>query len=64
MCDAAPYCSICGGDVEPWPGGKDYGCNAQPVNDGRCCHGCNDSIVIPRRIRDFERRAEKPSTTQ
>jgi len=37
-------CSICG---EPYTG---FGHNAQPVNDERCCEGCNWEIVIPERI--------------
>lgn len=24
--------------------------NAQPVEDGRCCQGCNWSIVLPARL--------------
>jgi hypothetical protein len=40
-------CSICGGLY------TDYGHNAQPVNDGRCCVECNSSVVIPARIEEF-----------
>ena len=25
--------------------------NAQPVNNGRCCDMCNQTIVIPRRMK-------------
>lgn len=39
-----PFCSICG---NPY---KDWGHNAWPINDGRCCTGCNDDVVIPARI--------------
>ncbi len=39
-------CSICGKPYE------EYGNNAQPVNDGKCCDVCNATIVIPRRIQD------------
>ena len=31
-------------------GGWTDGHNAQPVNDGRCCDLCNDTVVIPRRM--------------
>ncbi len=47
--DREKICSICG---------KDYvenGHPAAPVNGGRCCNRCNDSVVIPRRIRDGRR---------
>jgi hypothetical protein len=45
-------CSICRGPIEinyltQWR----YGHNAQPVNDGRCCVTCNDTVVIPMRLR-------------
>lgn len=47
-------CSICGG---PLAIGLDlitgwlHGANAQPVNDGRCCRTCDETIVIPTRIK-------------
>ena len=28
----------------------EYGNNAWPVNEGRCCNICNDTVVIPARI--------------
>jgi hypothetical protein len=34
-------CSICGCDIV-----NEYGNNAQPVNNGRCC----EFVVIPRRL--------------
>lgn len=37
-------CSICGKKYD------EYGNNAQPVNDGRCCDECNMKVVIPIRI--------------
>lgn len=37
-------CCICG---RPY---KDYGNNAWPVKDGRCCNECNSNAVIPTRI--------------
>ena len=50
-------CSICkdkvdvlkDGDVIIW----DKGHNAEPINNGRCCSQCNDTIVVPKRINDF-----------
>lgn len=38
-------CSIC--EV---PIAAKESCNAQPVNDGRCCQACDDLIVTPVRI--------------
>lgn len=40
------FCSICGKIIV-----GEFGNNAQPVNNGRCCNNCNYSIVIPARIR-------------
>jgi hypothetical protein len=37
-------CCFCKKDV------GEYGNNAQPVMDGRCCDSCNETIVIPIRI--------------
>lgn len=28
-----------------------YGNNAEPINDKRCCDICNETIVIPMRLR-------------
>ena len=50
----APSCSICGGPVEPWPGGKGYGHNpwpARPNIEDRCCDWCNNAVVIPVRLK-------------
>lgn len=38
-------CSICGGPLE-----NEWGNNAQPVNEGRCCNVCNEVEVIPARL--------------
>ena len=43
-------CSICGKTYE------EYGNNAQPVNNGRCCDKCNATVVIPRRIQEHQNR--------
>lgn len=40
-------CSICGKEF------VGFGNNAWPINEGRCCDTCNDTIVIPRRIVDL-----------
>src|SRR5437870_2174161 len=29
----------------------EFGNNAWPINNGRCCNVCNDNVVIPARIR-------------
>lgn len=42
-------CSICGKEY------KGFGNNAQPINDGRCCDECNNTIVLERRLRDMRR---------
>jgi hypothetical protein len=41
-------CSICQITYYGW------GHNAQPVNNGRCCNVCNDTIVIPARLRQMK----------
>lgn len=58
-----PRCSICDERLRPWPGNKDgkyganaYGHNAAPVNNGRCCDVCNDTVVIPTRIKILMRK--------
>ena len=38
-------CSICGKNIK-----NEFSHNAQPVNNGRCCTVCNDTIVIPKRL--------------
>jgi hypothetical protein len=43
-------CSICSQPITEQLNGWTDGHNAQPVNDGRCCQDCNDSVVIPIRI--------------
>ena len=39
-------CSICQDPIEVNRMGWADGNNAMPVNDGRCCDRCNDSIVL------------------
>ena len=42
-------CSICFNDI-PSVNGWDSGNNAAPVNHGRCCNECDNTIVLPARI--------------
>lgn len=52
-------CSICGKEIDIQQNGWTGGHNAQPINSGRCCTNCNNTIVLPRRIRDINRRELK-----
>ena len=38
-------CTICNGQLD-----DQYGNNAEPVNKGKCCNICNETVVIPARI--------------
>ncbi len=51
---SAVKCSICKENI-----GTQYGHNAQPVADGRCCDVCNDIVVIPARIKDALKSMDK-----
>ena len=55
MSDNTKICSICGTPFTEW------GNNAQPVNTGRCCNLCNDTVVIPARIRAMRKRQQEDS---
>ena len=50
----ADTCSICG-----IKGIGEWGHNAQPVNDGRCCDSCNSNVVIVRRMNDISNRKQQ-----
>ena len=39
------FCSICNKEYD------EYGNNAEPINDGRCCDNCNATVVIPARMK-------------
>ena len=39
-------CSICKNEIY-----TEFGHNAEPINNGRCCDMCNQTVVIPRRIK-------------
>lgn len=41
-------CSICNKHIT-----NEFSNNAWPINEGRCCNDCNNSIVIPRRIEEM-----------
>lgn len=52
-------CSICGEPIVPDAiTGWDSGNNAYPVNDGRCCNKCNQSVVIPERLKAMGKGSE------
>lgn len=43
-------CCLCSGEIEKrmdWEKGN----NALPIEDGRCCDVCNETKVLPERIR-------------
>jgi hypothetical protein len=42
-------CSICFRPIPDKMGWK-HGNNAEPINEGRCCDTCNNSVVIPARL--------------
>ena len=46
-------CSICKQTINPDPSGWSGGHNAEPINSGRCCGICNDTIVTPYRITTY-----------
>lgn len=48
--DTRIACSICQQPIDVQFGGWRFGHNAAPINEGRCCDICNDTIVIPARL--------------
>ncbi len=44
-------CSICKSEILPDVIGWDKGHNAEPVNSGRCCTNCNNTVVLHERIK-------------
>lgn len=60
MADTQNLCSICFlpiDKVHTW----EHGHNAEPVNNGRCCTVCNDTVVIPARLNMMRRRVQQSS---
>lgn len=43
-------CSICTAPIEVHHNDWYAGHNAWPINDGRCCDGCNIHVVVPFRV--------------
>lgn len=48
-------CSICFNEI-PAVGTWTEGNNAEPVNMGRCCNDCDNSVVIPARLNSMMRK--------
>lgn len=57
---SAPQCCICGGPIAAVSDAWRDGHNAQPVSDGRCCDSCNQDVVIPARLEEFDKRRNQP----
>lgn len=51
-------CCLCGNEIEA-VGSWTYGNNAQPLADGRCCDMCDNTKVLPARIRLYLKRVRK-----
>lgn len=46
-------CCICNQHCLGWGDNKEYGNNPRPVKlEGECCNACNDTKVIPARLKD------------
>lgn len=46
-------CCLCGGKIEKG------GCDPYPIaEEGRCCHACNWTVVLPKRIELSKRENE------
>ena len=43
-------CSICEEEITTDPFGWKGGCNAEPINDGKCCYQCDINVVLPARL--------------
>ena len=57
-----PICSICQLEIQPDNNGWDGTNNAQPVNDGVCCHSCDKTVVLPARLNQMHRYDTKEMT--
>jgi len=47
-------CSICNKKIPVELNGWSIGNNAEPINSGRCCNKCNETVVIPARIKQIK----------
>jgi len=56
-------CSICKEKITAYPFGWEGGCNAQPINNGKCCHECDVNVVLPRRLELAFRRDKHETAT-
>jgi uncharacterized membrane protein len=61
--DEQIICSICQTQI-PSLGTWLFGCNAAPVNNGRCCYECNENVVVPARMKLFKRYDEESRNEQ
>lgn len=52
-------CVICSDNIGVEANGWKGGSNAEPVAKGRCCKPCDNSIVIPTRIKMYLARNKK-----
>ena len=47
-------CCICNEEIKPdQVTGWNQGNNAEPVKEGRCCDDCNNTKVIPARLKEL-----------
>ena len=54
-----PICSICNKEIQPDANGWDGTNNAQPINNGLCCHSCDNNVVLPARLQEFYSRGKR-----
>ena len=54
-------CVICSQKIPSDPDGWSGGHNAEPIVEGRCCHWCNETVII-RRLNDFQLRRRNADT--
>ena len=59
-----PICSICQLEIEPDDNGWDGTNNAEPVNDGLCCHTCDNRVVFQARLNQIGRYNDKEKTDE
>jgi len=46
-------CVLCSDVITADPFGWEGGCNAEPIKIGKCCHRCDQEVVIPFRIAQY-----------